>query len=489
MSIEKKAVKGIFWSVVEGWGTQTMSLVIFFLLARLLSPEDFGLLAMANVFWAFMTVFLDQGFAQALIQCRKLEPEHLDTAFWTNLAIGVVLASVSLASAGVVANGFGQPQLAPILQCFSALFVITALSNVQKALLERSFAFKAIAARSLLGLLSGGAVGITLALSGYGVWSLVGQRITHEAVGSLVLWRASHWRPQLRFSKPHFNQLFSFGISLLALNFIGFFNKRGNDLLIGYYLGPVSLGYYAIAYRVLETLMQLLVKTTSQVALPTFSRLQADLEQFRKVFYAATQLTSLVAFPTFLGLAVLAPEVIALLFGDKWQASVPIIQILTLSGIVQSVSAFKGHILMAMGKPSWRLWQSLLSVTLNIIGFIVAFQWGIAAVAIAYVIRRYIVFPVGQWAIYLLIHFSWSTYLRQFVTPAISAVAMAAAMFIARGMMLRLDSALLTIVICALIGITVYIALVKLLSPQLFQMLLNLCHRFMHKLKPAAKQS
>lgn len=490
MNIGKKAAKGVFWSVIEGWGSQAISLGIFFLLARLLSPEAFGLLAMANVFWAFMTVFLDQGFAQALIQCRELEPEHLDTAFWTNLAIGIVLAGVSLSSAGLIANGFGQPQLTPILQCFSTLFVITALSNVQKALLEREFAFKAIATRSLLGLLSGGAVGITLALSGYGVWSLVWQRITQEVVGSLVLWRASHWRPRFKFSKSHFNQLFSFGISLLALNFIGFFNKRGNDLLIGYYLGPVLLGYYAIAHRVLETLMQLLVKTTSQVALPTFSRLQEDLPQFRKVFYTATQLTSLVAFPVFLGLAVLAPEVIALLFGDKWEASVPIIQILALAGIVQSVSFFKGHILMAMGKPSWRLWQSLLSVTLNIIGFMVAFKWGLAAVAAAYVIRRYLVFPIGQWAISLLIHFSWSTYLKQFVTPMVSAATMAAAMVVLRKGMARWlnNSTFLTIVVCSLLGAVVYIALVKLLSPQLFQMLLVLFRRFIEKIKPTAKQ-
>ena len=180
----------------------------------------------------------------------------------------------------------------------------------------------------------------------------------------------------------------------------------------------------------------------------------------------------------------------ALLYGDKWEASVPIIQILALAGIVQSVSFFKGHILMAMGKPSWRLWQSLLSVTLNIIGFMVAFKWGLAAVAAAYVIRRYLVFPIGQWAISLLIHFSWSTYLKQFVTPMVSAATMAAAMVVLRKGMARWlnNSTFLTIVVCSLLGAVVYIALVKLLSPQLFQMLLVLFRRFIEKIKPTAKQ-
>ncbi|MEM9117871.1 MAG: lipopolysaccharide biosynthesis protein [Cyanobacteria bacterium P01_F01_bin.56] len=483
MSIERKAAKGVLWSVVEGWGSQAISLIIFFLLVRLLSPEVFGLLAMANVFWAFMNVFLDQGFAQALIQCRKLEPEHLDTAFWTNFFIGAVLASVTIASADFVANGFNQPQLAPILKCFSTLFIITSLSNVQKALLEREFAFKAIASRSLLGLFTSGIVGIAMALSGYGVWSLVGQRLTNEVVGSLVLWKASHWRPGFRFSKSHFNQLFNFGISLLALNFIGFFNNRGNDLLIGYYLGPVPLGYYAIARRVIDTLLQLLVRTTSQVALPTFSRLQDDLDQFRKVYYTATQLTSLIAFPIFLGVAVLAPEIIALVSGPQWQASVPIIQILTFSGIVQSMSFLKGPILMAMGKPEWRLWQSLLSITLNIIGFLIAFKWGIIAVTIAYVIRRCLVFPIGQWAIHLVIHFSWQTYLKQLVTPIISALSMAISMLILRGMIVNwFDSEILTIMACSILGSIIYLVMIKLLSPQLFQILLELLEKSVQKI-------
>ena len=483
MSIERKAAKGVLWSVIGGWGSQAISLIIFFLLARLLSPEAFGLLAMANVFWAFMNVFLDQGFAQALIQCRKLEPEHLDTAFWSNLVIGIVLASVSIASADFVANGFNQPQLTPILRCFSTLFIITSLSNVQKAILEREFAFKAIASRSLLGLLTSGVVGIAMALSGYGVWSLVGQRLTNEVVGSLVLWKASDWRPSFKFSKSHFNQLFNFGISLLALNFIGFFNNRGNDLLIGYYLGPVPLGYYTIARRVLDNLLQLLVRTTSQVALPTFSRLQDDLDQFRKVFYTATQLTSLIAFPVFLGVAVLSPEIISLLSGPQWQPSVPIIQILAFSGIVQSVSIFKGHILMAMGKPAWRLWQSLLSITLNIVGFVVAFQWGIAAVAIAYVIRRCLVFPIGQWAIHLLIHVSWQTYLKQFITPTIGALGMAISMLILRGVIVNwFDSEILTITTCSTLGSIIYLAMIKLSSPQLFQMLLELLKMSIQKI-------
>lgn len=466
MSIGKKATVGVVWSIIEGWGSHAVSLLIFFLLARLLSPEAFGLVAMANVVLAFMTVFLDQGFAQALIQRQDLEPEHLDTAFWINVAIGGVLASLGIAGAGAIATGFNQPQLAPIVRCFCALFVITSLSNVQRALLEREFAFKAIARRSLLGLICGGGVGLSLAFLGFGVWSLVGQQLVGELVGSLVLWQASAWRPGFKVSKPHFDQLFSFGISLLALNFVGFFNNRGNDFLIGYFLGPTPLGYYAIAQRVLDVSLQLLVRTTSQVALPTFSRLREDLNQLRKVFYTATQLTSLIAFPAFLGLFILAPEVIVLVFGEQWQPAVPIVQVLAFAGIVQAISFFKGHILVAMGKPSWRLWQSLLSITLNLIGFAIAFRWGIVAIAVAYTVRRYLVFPVGQWAIYLVIRVSWPTYLRQFVVPLLASGGMVAVMLATRQVTRGLVSSNLLIAsVSGLMGAITYATLIWLRPP------------------------
>ena len=141
-------------------------------------------MALANVVLAFMQVFLDQGFAQALIQRKTLEPAHINTSFWTNLALGVGLSLVSFAAAELVADSLKQPQLAPVLQGLSLLFVINALRGTQQALLERQFAFKAIAVRELLGTVVGGGVGVTMAFLGWGVWSLIAQQILHELLGT-----------------------------------------------------------------------------------------------------------------------------------------------------------------------------------------------------------------------------------------------------------------------------------------------------------------
>lgn len=473
MNIKQKAIRGFVWSAIQNWGSQTGGLIVFFVLARLLPPETFGLVALANVFLAFMQIFLEQGFAQALIQRQQIDPEHLDTAFWTSVTIGGILSLTSFLGAEVVATFFRQPQLTPILQWFSLLFLINSFSNVQRAILERKFAFKALAVRSLVGILIGGITGVIMAYLGFGVWSLVGQQLVSEGVAVLVLWTASDWRPSFRVSYRHFQHLFNFGIHILGFNLLSFVNTRADDFLIGYFLGPVALGYYSIAYRVLTIMTQLLTSTSNQVALPTFSRLQEDLERFRAAFYLATRFTSAIAFPIFLGMAVLAPELVLLFFGAQWQPSVPVIRILAFMGIMQSVSYFKGSVFMAMGKPSWRLWLSLLNAILNVIGFSVAVRWGITAVALSYVIRGYLVFPVGQWLVSRLINTPLLTYLKQFVPALISSLVMTAAMLGSRSLLDAWLSPLSMILVCSTIGTIVYILLIRISAPDLFRQLLD----------------
>lgn len=229
MSIKEKAVKGIVWSVIQNWGSQAGSLIVFFLLARLLEPKAFGLVALASIFLAFMQIFLNQGFATVVIQRQELESEHLDTAFWTNLAIGISLTVLGFTTAGLVADLFRQPQLTRILKGFSLLFFNYFPWQCQQALLERNFAFKAIAVRWLAGTFIGGAVGVIMAFCGLGVWSLVSQQLVHEFVGTLVLWRASCWGPSFIFSFKHFQHLFSFKIQLLVFNILKIFNTRFDD--------------------------------------------------------------------------------------------------------------------------------------------------------------------------------------------------------------------------------------------------------------------
>ena len=467
MSLKHKAFTGLIWSVIQNSGTQIFSLIIFLVLARLLTPETFGLIALANVFLAFMRIFLDQGFAKALIQRENLEPEHLDAAFWSQVGSGILLTAITFSTAGLVAGVFNQPKLIPVLQYLSLIFVINSLSRVHDALLCREFVFKVIALRSLLGTTISGAIGIAMAFAGYGVWSLIALNVSSELVSLIVIWGTVDWRPRLRFSFKHFKDLYSFGMYLLAFKFIKFFDKRADNLLIGYFLGEVALGYYAIAYRILEVMTQLLVKTVDKVALPTFSRLQTEPERFRSLFYKTTQFTSLIAFPTYLGVVIFAPELIVTLFGKQWiPATVPM-QILALEGILLAVSLFHKSVFMSMGKPSWTVRISLLNATANLIACLIAVRWGIVAVASAYVISSYLVFPVSQWAVNRLIKLESMIYLRQFVTPLLSSAIMVGAIVIAKHWLSDAIDPKLLLIVGTAIGVSVYALCVRILEPQL----------------------
>ncbi|HEY9661499.1 MAG TPA: lipopolysaccharide biosynthesis protein, partial [Allocoleopsis sp.] len=309
MNLKQKAFKGIIWSAIESWGRQAISTIIFFVLARLLTPEAFGLIALSSVFIAFIQIFLDQGFSQAIVQREKVEPEHLDTAFWTNITISTLLTLTSITFADEIALLFKEPALASILRWLSLNFILISLSSVQEAVLARQFAFKALATRSLIAIVVGGSIGLGMAISGYGVWSLVAYQLVNASVRVLVLWWSSDWRPGFKVSLLHFKQLFSFGINIVGNNCLSFLDRRSDDFLIGFFLGSVALGYYSIAYKVLLTTTELLMGFVNKVAMPVFSRLQDNPERLRQAFYRSTQLTSLIAFPCFIGIALSAPEI------------------------------------------------------------------------------------------------------------------------------------------------------------------------------------
>ena len=469
MNLKQKAFTGLIWSIIQNSGTQVFSLIIFLLLARLLTPETFGLIALANVFLAFVKIFLDQGFAKALIQRENIEPEHLDAAFWSQVGCGILLTTITFLSAGLVSEAFDQPKLIPVLQSLSLIFVFNSVIQVHNALLNRKFAFKISAMRSLLSTIISGVVGIVMAFAGYGVWSLVALNLTAVIVSVFVLWGTVDWRPHLRFSVKHFKELYSFGVYLLASKFIKFFEKRTDNLLIGYFLGEVALGYYAIAYRILEVMTDLLVKTVDKVALPTFSRLQTEPESFRQLFYKVTQFTSLIAFPTYFGVIIFAPELIVTLFGDKWIPATEAMQILSLEGILLAVTRFHNSVLMSMGKPSWIVRIHILNAVINSIACLIAVRWGITAVALAYVISSYLVFPVSQWAVNKLIEIDLKTYLKQFSTSLFCSGIMVGAITIIKHLLTKNVSSLLLMIIGTIVGILVYTLCLRIVEPQLIK--------------------
>ena len=473
MSLREKTIAGVVWSGVQKWGARVLGSVVFFLLARLLSPEDFGLIALAGVFIAFADVIVNQGFTQAIVQRERLESQHSDSAFWTSVGLGVTLTLLSMLIAPLLGRIFSEPALEPIVRWLSLGFVLSSLSGVQDALLRRDFEYKSLAFRQLLGLVAGGVVGVSMALLGYGVWSLVAQQLVSALVATVTLWWLSDYRPAFRFSKRHFDDLFAFEINELGSRVLNFFSRRSDDLLIGLFLGPVALGFYSVAYRTMYIMTDLFASSLSTVAFSLFSRLQADPESMRRNFLNATRLSSLFAFPAFIGLGVLAPEFVRGVLGEQWTESIPVLQVLLIVGALQSVSLFNNVVLKSMGKPSWALGFTALATVGNLIGFLIVVRYGIVAVAAAYVIRGYLMAPLAVYLVGKLIHLDYGAYLRQYISPLASSAVMVAAIVLAQSLLPE-TSALLGLLMYTALGAAVYIGAVRFFAPELFTYALSL---------------
>jgi O-antigen/teichoic acid export membrane protein len=434
-SLQRRVTRGLTWTVVETWGRQGLNLVVFVILARLLTPLDFGLVALATVFVALAQLLVDQGLGDALIQRREITREHIDTAFWAAVATGLLLTLIGLLIAEPVATALEQPRLAAILQVLSLSFVLGAFTSIQIALMRRAFEFRALALRAVGAALGGGAIGIGMAAAGLGAWALVGQQLASAAISVLLLWWVSPWRPGLRFSRAHFRDLFRFGLNVVGSDTLSFVSRNVDNLLIGVVLGPVPLGYYAVAYRILAVTQALLVNVARKIAFPAFSRLQGDPQRLRRAYYRLTRSMSVLIMPGYIALAIAAPELIVSLFGSTWEESGPVAAVLFLIGPVLTVQAFAASLLNAAGHPEVVLRFRLITSLTNVIGFLIAVPFGIVAVAAAFVLRGYLLLPlILRWmGVYGAI--PPREYLAQLRGVFLATATMAAAMLAAKALM------------------------------------------------------
>lgn len=462
--LERRAVKGVLWTIIQALGGRALSLLVFVVLARLLTPADFGLVAMAAVFIVLLEVLVQQGFSAAITQRENLEPEHESTAFWSNIALSAFLGAALWASAGSVAKLYDAPELASVVRWLSLVLPLRALVAVPVGLLQRRLEFRALAIRSILGAFVGGVAGVAAALAGWGVYALVVQQILGGLAEVLAVWGAAAWWPRLAFSVRHLRELLGFSLHLVSASILDFLNRRSDDFLIGLFLGEVALGYYAVAYRVLTVLTQVMAKTGTVVAFAAFSRLQGQPDRMRDAFYRSTQASSVVATPVFVGLSVLAPTAVPLIFGEKFAESGVVLQILALIGVVHAVSYYNFAVYVGSGRPDIRLKLLAIHTTVNVLAFFLVVRWGIVAVAAAYVIRAYVLIPLDLIALRSLIGVSPRRYFANLVPALFSTAVMVVAILFVQQLPIGPGPQLL---LSVLLGAAVYSVTLYLVAPAL----------------------
>jgi O-antigen/teichoic acid export membrane protein len=478
-SLGHAAARGLAWTMLRSVSSRAVGSVVFIVLARLLDPKAFGTIALASVFVVLISMLVDSGFGEAVIQRRELTRSVLDTAFWVNNIIGVGLALTMTACAGLLGSLFGQPELAPVLRALSLAFIFAALSSVPQALLRRGLAFQKIAFRSLIATLAGGAVGVAMAFAGFGVWSLVGQQLSNAAVATIMLWLVCPWRPGRAVSRSSFGELIRFGANMLGEKLALFASRRSDDFLIGLVLGPVALGLYTAAYRILLLMTETIIWTIEGVAFPLFSRLHADTERSKRAFHTVTQLCFAAATPAFLALAALAPELTRVAFGPQWEGAIPVMQLLALVGIPHAMTYFNKAVVNAAGRPNLSFRVAIVTGVVNVAGFVLVVRWGILAVAASYVVCGYLLAPISVWSVTRVLELDIKEYLRLLVAPTASGLAMLLSVVAAKAVLPADLTGLSLLAVLVLIAATVYPLVLYLMDRRFVLSVLSNGRRFL----------
>lgn len=477
MTDRSEVIRAAAWSAAEKWGNRALTTLVFMLLARFVGPAEFGRVAIASVFVLLVGVIVDSGLSKAVIQRSILDDEHAQAAFWTALGVGTGLMLLFVAIARPIEHVLNVPGLAPIIQLLAMDFLLGGLESAQVGLLRRRLQFRTLATRQLAATSVGGAVGIAMALNGAGAYALVAQVLASSAVGVVTVWIASPWRPRWEFSARHCKELAKFSIQCTGADLLASMTTYGDNLVIGVILGPMALGYYVTAFRMFSVVLELITSFSSGVALPVFARLQDQPNRLREAFLRATQLSSLVSIPAFVGLVAVAPLAIETLLGPKWGPSVPALRALCALGIVRSVLDFDRPLMLALGRSRLELLLTLSETLSNVLLFVVAAPHGVTVLAIAYSAKYYLWWPFRLSALSRVGEISLRRYFGQFGRPLLGSMLMYGVVMAVVGWTDPDRLGALSMVLGAAAGIAAYLVIMKALGVDLIRTGLSLARR------------
>lgn len=416
-----RAKRAAAWALLDKWVTRTVTTVVFIVLARLLTPRELGVVALALVARNVLNVFIDQGFSRAIVQVPELERRYVNTAFWTAIGTGSLLTLVTIGAAPFVARVvLGDASITPLLRALAISLMFTALSSTQNALLQRDLAFRELAIRRVVAQLVAGVTAVAVASLGGGAWSIVIQTLLQTGVGAVILWRFSAWRPALEFDPASFRLLAAFGANMVGIDLLNAVQQQADNFLVGRSLGAAALGIYALAFRFYYVIVDVTMSSMSNVALSTFSRVQADLSVARRTYLTATRLTSLVAWPIFLGMAVAAPELISVLVGDTWHAAAPALRALCPSGLILCLTSLDRSLTIGLGRPRLALAVAAAGVALRLVGYVIGVQFGVVGVAVGLSVSSIVFWPARLLVVRRLTGLSLARYGRQLTSGALS---------------------------------------------------------------------
>lgn len=378
-SLTSATIKGFGWSAIEKFSIQGLTFLLQIILARLLDPSDYGIIGMLAIFMQIGQVFVDTGFANALIQKKQCQQSDYSTVFIYNLGVSVAIYLLFFFIAPYVALFYNTPELTNVMRVISITIVFNAIPIVNRTILIKAVNFKIIAKISLIATLTSGIFGIALAYYGYGVWALCYQTILLSIIQAILFYFYEKWRPTLEFSMKSFNSLFKFGSKMLLTNLIGAFYTNMYTLVIGKRFSKHELGNYSRADQFASFPASSFVSIVSRVVYPVFCKIQDDNDKLRTAYRKIIRLSSFLIFPVMIGLMSVSQPFIYTFLTGKWNGAVILLQILCLDWILDHLSSINLNLLYVKGRTDLALKLEIFKKIIAVFILLVSLNFGLIA--------------------------------------------------------------------------------------------------------------
>ena len=381
-SFREKTILGFKWSLVSQGGSQLLTLFFSIILARLLSPNEFGLVGMVYVIYNFATILLNFGLGNAIIHKKEVSQQELSSIFWFNLLLGFIFTILLSACAGLVSRFYNESNLIDITIVLSFNFLITAINLIQQTLFIKRLNFKVIAIIDLSAIFLAGGVAIFLAYGGYGVWSLVTQFLLTSVIRCILLWFFSDWKPSFLFKWILVQGFFKYSVNLLATQIIHYWAKNIDKLLIGKFVGTHPLGIYNRSFTLMIWPLENIGQVMGKVMFPAFSQIQDNKEKVKLIYLKTARSIAIVTFPMMIGLWVVAEDFVLVLLGAQWLEMVEVLKILCCVGLIGSVVTINNTLYLSQGRTNLQLKVTLFQEFVTISSVIIGLRWGVYGVAL-----------------------------------------------------------------------------------------------------------
>ena len=388
---------GAIWSTFERLSVQLVSFVLTIILARLLTPEEYGTVGLLIVFISFSQVFIDSGFSKALIQKQNRTKEDISTVFYFNIIIAVLCYMALWISSTFIADFYDIPKLASLLKVLSLSLFFNALFAIPSTLLSIKMDFKAITKVNFSSTIISGLVAIYLAYIGFGEWALVYQTLIKSFLMAIFIWFAIEWKPILVFSKKSFSSLFDFGSKLLINSLMNNLVNNFASLFIAKIISAQQLGFYTRGTQNADTAFSTINSIIDNVLLPGLAPLQNQLELLVDGTKKIIKTAALLVIPIFFGLTIISKPLILLLLTDKWALAIPIMQIICVSRLITIISGININLLYVLGRSDLALKQQIVKISIRVILLIIALPYGIVVIAMAELVTTIIHFFINTY--------------------------------------------------------------------------------------------